>query len=81
MAIGVVAGYINVLATMLGYGTGCCACFDGKEVAKELGFKNEVRLMMGIGFADNTKNRRIHHKTGKMMGRRVKEPISVTYHR
>lgn len=81
MAIGVAAGYINVLATMLGYGTGCCACFDGKEVAKELGFKNEVRLMMGIGFADSTKNRRIHHKTGKMMGRRVKEPISVTYHR
>ena len=81
MAIGVAAGYINVLATMLGYGTGCCACFDGKEVAKELGFKNEVRLMMGIGFADKTKNRRIHHETGKMMGRRVKEPISVIYHR
>ena len=80
MAIRVVAGYINVLATMLGYGTGCCACFDGKEVAKELGFKNEVRLMMGIGFADNTKNRRIHQNR-KMMGRRVKEPISVTYHR
>ena len=81
MAIGVATGYINVLATMLGYSTGFCACFDGNEVAKVLGFKNEVRLMLGIGFAGNRKNRRIHHKTGKMMGQRIKEPISVTYHR
>ena len=81
MAMGVAAGYVNVLATMLGYGTGCCACFDGMSVSKELGFENEVRLMMGIGFKDETKNRRTHHLTGKMMGRRVKEPIEVEYHK
>ena len=28
-----------------------------------------------------TKNRRTHHLTGKMMGRRVKEPIEVEYHK
>ena len=48
------------------YGTGCCACSTCKEVAKELGSKNEVPLMMGIGFADKTK------ETGKMMGSRQK---------
>ena len=52
-----------------------------KKILKELGFENEVRLMMGIGFKDETKNRRTHHLTGKMMGRRVKEPIEVEYHK
>ena len=28
MAMGVAPGYVNVLATMLGYGTGCCVRFD-----------------------------------------------------
>lgn len=81
MAIGVAGGYVNVLATMLGYGTGYCACFDGNDVSKAMGFDNEVRLMMGIGFKDPTRHRRMHHVSSKMMGRHLKEPIEVEYHR
>lgn len=80
MAIGVAAGYVNVIASILGYGTGCCACFDGKEVSKELGFEKEVILMMGIGYGDSTKNRRIHHETGELVIKHNKETIEVVYH-
>lgn len=80
MAIGVAAGYVNVIASILGYGTGCCACFDGKEVSKELGLEKEVILMMGIGYSDETRNRRIHHETNLMMPTRLKESIEVVYY-
>lgn len=77
MAVGVAAGYLNVIASMLGYGTGCCACYNDEEVRQKIGFDKRPLLMMGIGFKDETRNRREHHLTGEMMGRRVKEPIEV----
>jgi len=81
MAIGIAAGYLNVIASMLGYGTGCCACFDGNEVSKVLGYDKEVILMMGIGYGDDARNRRMHHIENKMMPTRSKEQIEVVYHR
>ena len=60
-AIGIAAGYLNVTAALLGYGTGCCACFDPNDLRKAGNFKNEPALMMGIGFRNAKKNRRIHH--------------------
>lgn len=80
-AIGVAAGYLNVIASMLGYGTGCCACYDYNEVKEKIGFEKDPLLMMGIGFKDETRNRREHHLTGEMMGRRVKETIEVVVSR
>jgi len=77
MAVGVAAGYLNVIASMLGYGTGCCACYNDEEVKQKIGFDKRPLLMMGIGFKDESRNRREHHLTGEMMGRRVKEPIEV----
>jgi hypothetical protein len=66
-----------VIASMLGYGTGCCACYNDEEVRQKIGFEKRPLLMMGIGYKDETRNRREHHLTGEMMGRRVKEPIEV----
>jgi len=61
MAIGVAAGYVNLTSSMLGYGTGFCACFDEKEVANIVGAENPIKLLMGIGFKDETRPRREHH--------------------
>ena len=59
-AIGIAAGYVNLTASLLGYGTGCCACFDPNDLKKAGGFDNEPALMMGIGFKNPEKNRRVH---------------------
>ena len=77
MAIGIAAGYLNLLASMLGYGTGCCACFDDTEVSKIVKNENPIALMMGIGFKDSTKNRREHHQTGFMFPSKIKQDIEV----
>jgi len=77
MAIGIAAGYLNLLASMLGYGTGCCACFDGAEVSKIVQNENPIALMMGIGFKDGTRNRREHHQTGFMFPTKTKQEIQV----
>jgi len=61
MAIGIAAGYANLVSSMLHYGTGCCACFDASEVATIVGAKNPIKLLMGIGFKDESRPRREHH--------------------
>jgi len=61
MAIGIAAGYVNLTSSMLGYGTGCCACFDANEIADILGAKNPIKLVMGVGFKDGSRPRREHH--------------------
>ena len=59
MAIGIAAGYVNVVATQLGYSTGCCKCMDSEAVAEILG--ESPILLMGVGIADKTRDRREHH--------------------
>jgi nitroreductase len=61
MAVGVAAGYLNLTASMLGYSTGCCACFDAEGVKEILNLENYPLLLMGIGFKDPSLNRRVHH--------------------
>lgn len=61
MAIGIAAGYVNLTSSMLGYGTGCCACFNPKEIANIIGVNNRIELLMGIGFKDQSRPRREHH--------------------
>lgn len=60
VAVGIAAGYLNLSATLLGYSTGCCSCMNHSEIKKILGLKGNPLLLMGIGFKDPTKNRRIH---------------------
>lgn len=66
MAIGIAAGYVNLTAAMLGYSTGCCACFD-QDINKIIGSEHEVELLMGVGFSNSEKNRRIHHEDDSFM--------------
>lgn len=77
MAVGIAAGYVNVVASILGYSTGCCACFDEKAVGDILNTTGKVLLMMGVGFSNSDMNRRIHQKTGFMFPTKPKQPIDV----
>lgn len=77
MAVGIAAGYANVTSAMLGYGTGCCACFDDKAIKKLLNAKKGILLMMGIGFKDTNRPRREHHETGFVFPTKAKQKIRV----
>lgn len=80
MATGVAAGYLNLLATMMGYSTGCCACFNNDDLKKVLNIDSNILLIMGIGFNDGSRNRRIHHADPTFVFPTIsKEPIQVTY--
>lgn len=60
MAIGIAAGYVTTIASMLGYSTGCCACFD-VTIKNIIGSSHNVELLIGVGVADSSKDRRLHH--------------------
>jgi len=61
IAVGIAAGYMNLTASLMGYSTGCCQCFDVAKVQELLGVKGNILLIMGIGFKDEERNRREHH--------------------
>jgi hypothetical protein len=61
-SIGIAAGYVNMVSTLLGYSTGCCKCFDDDAVQDILGSDTNPILIMGIGYPDKTKNRLQHHE-------------------
>jgi nitroreductase len=61
MAVGIAAGYVNLTASLLGYATGCCACFDPEAVRQILDMEKQPLLLMGIGHKNPLMNRRVHH--------------------
>lgn len=61
VAVGIAAGYMNLAASLLGYATGCCQCFDKPAVKNILNVSGDILLIMGIGFKDESRNRREHH--------------------
>jgi len=77
MAMGIASGYLNIISSIMGYDTGCCACFHEPEIRELLGLKNKVELIMGIGFKDPNRERRSHHVLDVKIPRRVKEKIQV----
>jgi len=79
MAIGVAAGYLNLTASLMGYSTGCCTCFLPNEVQKEMSIKGRPLLLMGIGWSDATRNRRIHQVQDFMFPTRSKQHIPVEW--
>jgi nitroreductase len=79
MSVGIAAGYVNIIASMIGYNTGCCACFDSGAVSKILNTKNEIMLLMGIGYADPTRNRREHQLSNFVFPTKKKQPIKINY--
>jgi nitroreductase len=52
---------------MLGLSTGCCSCFDDDKIRKILNINDSVLLLMGIGYPNDNKNRREHHKDQNFM--------------
>lgn len=79
-AIGISAGYVNFAASLLGYATGCCQCFQKEEIRKLLGLKKGPDLLMGIGYSDEARNRRVHATQPELMfPTRAKEDIAVHY--
>jgi nitroreductase len=79
VAVGVAAGYLNLTASMLGYSTGCCSCMDHSSIKSELSLENSPLLMMGIGFKDESRNRRIHQNSDYVFPTKPKQPIQVNF--
>jgi len=78
IALGIASGYLNLTATMLGYSTGCCQCFDSAPIQEILNDDARVLLMMGVGYKNPDMNRRIHHADNtKQFYSIKKEPIEV----
>lgn len=80
VAIGICAGYLNITASMLGYSTGCCQCFQKDAIRDLMGWENGPVLLMGIGYKDDTVNRRVHATNPDVVfPTRKKEEIAVHY--
>lgn len=79
MSIGIASGYANFVARMLGYQTGYCACYDGDQVKEILNAENDISLLLGIGYADSTLDRKIHPKTGYIFPSKSKQEITINY--
>jgi nitroreductase len=80
-SVGVAAGFLNMIATSLGYSTGCNTCMDKNEVAKILVLPEGKLpiLAMGIGFKDEERNRRKEHVTDKPVETFEKADIPVHF--
>ena len=77
-AVGIAAGYLNLTGSLLGYSTGCCGCFQPQKMQEVLGLDNEPLLLMGVGYPDETRNRRMHHKDENFKFPTIKKsPIPV----
>jgi nitroreductase len=79
MAVGIAAGYVNVISTMIGYSTGCCACFDEKKVKEIINADNDILLLMGIGYSDKTRTRREHHSSDFVFPTKKKQTIIINH--
>lgn len=67
VALGISAGYINLVSSLLGYSTGCCMCMEPEIIQKILDTRNPPALLMGVGFKNPELNRRIHHADHSVM--------------
>ena len=79
VAVGIAAGYMNLSASLMGYSTGCCQCFDMDSVKNILGVDNEVLLLMGIGMKDKTRPRREHHLDPSLMFKTLNKTIEPEF--
>ena len=60
-SVGIAAGYLNLTASLLGYRTGCCQCFDSDKVKEVALLEDTPLLLMGVGYNQEGVNRRKHH--------------------
>lgn len=82
MSVGIAVGYLHMTASIMGYRTGCCACFDSRAAEEILNLKNEVLLMVGVGFNNPELDRKLHHNDHSyVFPATKKEEISVQYYK
>jgi nitroreductase len=67
-SIGIASGYVALIANMLGYSTGFCACLQSPPISKILGTDNNILLLLGVGFP----NENVHHT--KPQSKNVNQP-------
>jgi len=75
IAVGIAAGYLNVIASLMGYRTGCCQCFDIEAVKEVALLKEKPLLLMGVGFPQEGVNRKQHHIRDFEFLSKKKQPI------
>lgn len=80
MAVGIAAGYCNIVSNMMGYRSGCCLCYNPQDMKETIGLNGEPLLIMGVGYAKEGVSRRVHHvdENYKFTSKR-KHKIPVTY--
>jgi nitroreductase len=78
-ALGIAAGYVNIVSSLLGYSTGCCSCCDKNTIQKILGIDEKPMLLMGVGIPDASKARREHHLQSELTFPTHRKDIQVTY--
>lgn len=79
-AVGVAAGYLNLTASLLGYATGCCSCYQPDPIKEILQLKGKPLLLMGIGYKNVDLNRRVSHiDNSYVFPTKPKQPIEVVF--
>jgi hypothetical protein len=79
LAVGVAAGYINLTANLLGYSTGCCSCMNELAIRETVGADNDILLLMGVGYKNPSRNRRIHQVEDYMFPTKPKQNIPISF--
>lgn len=79
-AVGVAAGYLNLTASLLGYATGCCSCYQPDPIKEILQLKGKPLLLMGIGYKNIDLNRRVSHiNNSYVFPIKPKQPVEVVF--
>jgi len=81
IALGIAVGYVNLVSSQLGYSTGCCSCIlDAPKLKSTLDLDDEPLIVMGIGYKQEGKNRRVHHNNERnVFTTRKKQRIEIDY--
>lgn len=75
-SIGIASGQLVMSAAMSGLTTGFCGCFNSTAVSNILS-SAPIKLLVGIGYPDDTKDRRLHQNIDAMLGT-YNKPIDIT---
>jgi len=75
IAVGIAAGYLNIVASLMGYRTGCCQCFHEEGVQETALLKGRPILLMGVGFHQEGVSRKKHHIRDFNFRSKKKQPI------
>lgn len=79
-AVGVAAGYLNLTASLLGYATGCCSCYQPDPIKEILQLKGKPLLLIGIGYKNIDLNRRASHiDNSYVFPTKPKQPVEVVF--